>query len=188
MKDAPARAPLNRSAIFASLAEDLDIPHVLERFEVTPDRLRELFAEVAGFYRDQEAGCWTLFVDGAARGNPGPAGAGAVLRDPYGIVQGRLSHFLGKATNNVAEYQALLLGLEMARKRGVRNIKIFADSQLMVEQVNGGYQVKSPHLKPLHQAVLKALAGFTAYSLTHLERSQNGEADRLANQAIDQAR
>ncbi len=187
MKDEAAPPAVNRAAIFAALADRLDISEVLARFALTPDQLRELFQEVAGYYQDQERDYWTLFVDGASRGNPGPAGVGAVLRDPHGEVKGRLGHFLGQTTNNVAEYQALLLGLRMALSRGARKIKIYADSQLMVEQLNGGYQVKSPRLKPLYQAARQALAEFQTYCLTHIDRSLNQEADRLANQAIDQA-
>ncbi len=187
MTDEAAPAPLDRAAVFQALAEGLDLPRVLACFRLTPEQLRELFQEAADLYRERQDGPWTLFVDGAARGNPGPAGAGAVLTDSAGQVRGRISHFLGRATNNVAEYRALLLGLELARQRGVRRLRIFADSQLLVEQLNGRYRVRAPHLKPLYAAARQALAAFQTYSLTHVDRSANQEADRLANQAIDQA-
>jgi ribonuclease HI len=91
---------------------------------------------------------WSLYVDGACRGNPGPAGAGAVLYGPKGDKRAEDSRYLGEATNNVAEYQALLLGLELALKHGAKNLSIVSDSELMVRQLNGSYQVKKPHLFP----------------------------------------
>jgi ribonuclease HI len=174
-----------RARIFAALAQGMDIPQVLQRFQLSREDLQALFRDAAELYQAQEKGYWRLFCDGASRGNPGPSGAGAVLQDPCGHLQGRVARYLGKATNNVAEYQALLLGLEMALNRGVKRLKIFADSQLMVEQLNGGYQVKSPHLKPLWRQAMQALEKFEAYAIAHIDRALNAEADRLANQAID---
>jgi ribonuclease HI len=176
----------DRARIFAALAEGMDIPEVLQRFQLSRDDLQALFQDVAEFYQAQEGGFWRLFCDGASRGNPGPAGAGAILQDPLGNLQGRASRYLGKATNNVAEYQALLLGLEIALGRGVRRIKIFTDSQLMAEQLNGGYQIKSPQLKPLWRQATKELQKFEAYAISHIDRGLNQAADRLARQAIDQ--
>lgn len=174
-----------RARIFHALAQGMEIPEVLKRFQLTRDDLQALFLEVGEFYQAQEGGYWRLFCDGASRGNPGPAGAGAVLLDHIGNLQGRAARYLGKATNNVAEYQALLLGLEMALGRGVKRLKIFSDSQLLVEQLNGGYQVKSPQLKPLWRQATKELQKFEAYAISHIDRASNAEADRLANQAID---
>lgn len=131
---------------------------------------------------------WRLYCDGAARGNPGPAGAGAVLDDPQGQPRAQVSRYLGETTNNVAEYQALLLGLREARKLGVVRLQVFADSELLVKQLSGQYRVKSPRLLPLWQAAKKELQKFRAYAISHVPRTENRRADKLANQAIDQRR
>lgn len=128
-----------------------------------------------------------LYTDGAARGNPGPAGAGAVLLDPRGNELAALTRYLGKATNNVAEYQALILGLEEAAIQKVRRLKVHLDSELVVRQLNGQYKVRNPHLKPLYQRVLALLRAFDQVSIIHVRREFNRRADQLANQAIDQA-
>lgn len=141
---------------------------------------------MADAYRRRETGFWRLYCDGASRGNPGPAGAGALLYDPGGILKGQLSRYLGETTNNVAEYQALILGLQLAREQGAARIQILADSQLVVEQLNGSYRVKSPHLLPLWQQAKKELQNFEAYAISHVPRAQNSLADELANQGIDQ--
>ncbi len=130
-------------------------------------------------------GWWSLFCDGGARGNPGPAGAGAVLLDPAGGQAAALSRYLGVATNNLAEYQGLIMGLEEALAQGARELRVFADSELMVRQLNGQYQVKSPHLKPLHQKARALLARFARVEVGHVRREENSAADRLANQAMD---
>jgi ribonuclease HI len=126
-----------------------------------------------------------LWTDGAARGNPGPAGIGALLKTPSGEVLSADSAYLGKATNNVAEYKALLLGLERALALGVRRIEVRADSELLVKQIKGQYQVRSPGLRPLYQRALKLLARFESSRLVHVRREHNAEADRLANAGID---
>ncbi len=124
-------------------------------------------------------------MDGASRGNPGPAGAGAVLYDPGGEKRGEESRYLGKTTNNVAEYQALLLGLDLALRHGVRNLRIFSDSELLIRQLMGVYRVKKAHLYPLWLKVRETLQHFAGYGFTPLDRSLNVEADRLARQAVD---
>ncbi|OPX20612.1 MAG: hypothetical protein BZ151_03080 [Desulfobacca sp. 4484_104] len=148
--------------------------------------LQHLFGEAAEHYRSLEQDYWTLFVDGASRGNPGPAGAGAVLRDSQGQIRAEVRDYLGKATNNEAEYRALQMGLEAAQRLGVRRLYIFSDSKLVVEQLKGGYQVKSPNLKPWWEATRILLKKLDAYAISHVNRGQNQEADRLANEAIDQ--
>jgi len=183
----PTPPSVSPGAVLAALAETLDIPGVLARFGLTPVQLRELLHQAAQECQKETEGTWSLYVDGASRGNPGPAGAGAVLRDPTGHIRDSGSRYLGRTTNNVAEYQALLLGLELARRHGVRSLDIFADSELLVRQLTGRYRVRSPHLRPLYDAVRQTLSGFAAVRLRHLERSLNREADRLANQAIDLA-
>ncbi|MCI0573111.1 MAG: ribonuclease HI family protein [Myxococcaceae bacterium] len=127
-----------------------------------------------------------VYSDGAARGNPGPAGAGAVLTDTNGRVLERLGRFLGIQTNNYAEYQGLLLGLERARELGVHAVEIYADSELMIRQLNGEYRVKSPSLRPLFEEAQALLRGFSHFRLTHVRREQNVEADEMSNRAIDE--
>jgi len=129
-----------------------------------------------------------LFADGASRGNPGPSGAGALLTTPDGEVVAELAAFLGFATNNVAEYEALLLGLTGARARGATAITVRMDSELVVKQVNGSYQVKSPPLKRLHARVLVLRREFERFRIEHVPRAANAAADRLANLAIDERR
>jgi len=127
-----------------------------------------------------------LYTDGAARGNPGPAGAGALLLKPSGSVVAELSEYLGETTNNVAEYKALLLGLEKALALGASEIEILADSELIVRQLQGKYGVKNEGLKPLFQESVRLLRRFQKYSINHIDREENEAADRLANRAIDE--
>lgn len=179
-------APPSRSEIFKALAQELDIPAVCRRFGLTREDLVQLFQEAAALFEKENAGTWRLLVDGAARGNPGPAGAGAVLFDPSGHKRAQDSRYLGETTNNVAEYQAFILGLELALSLGVKNLHVSADSLLVVQQLKGVYQVKTPHLFPLWQQAQKTLQKFDTCAISHLDRSLNHEADRLARQAIDQ--
>jgi ribonuclease HI len=127
-----------------------------------------------------------LFSDGAARGNPGPAGAGAVLVDPEGKVVARLGKFLGTRTNNYAEYMGLLLGLRHARSLGTRELEVLADSELLIRQLEGRYQVKSPTLRPLYEEASRLLKGFSRVRLQHVPREQNKAADEMSNRAIDE--
>jgi ribonuclease HI len=133
-----------------------------------------------------EARTVRVFTDGAARGNPGPAGAGAVILDEEGRVLARLGKFLGKQTNNVAEYQGLLLGLRRARQMGAREVEIRADSQLLIRQLQGKYAVKNEVLKRLHEEALALLRSFERYELLHIPREQNELADEMSNRAIDE--
>ncbi|MFO0594802.1 MAG: ribonuclease HI family protein [Myxococcaceae bacterium] len=127
-----------------------------------------------------------LYSDGAARGNPGPAGAGAVLVEPSGQVVDKLGKFLGHQTNNFAEYHGLLLGLKRARELGVREVEVFADSELMIRQLGGRYQVKSPSLRPLYEEALKVLNEFERVKLVHVPREMNRAADEMSNRAIEE--
>ena len=131
---------------------------------------------------EREAVLWT---DGAARGNPGPAGIGAILKSETGEVLYTGSEYLGHTTNNVAEYKAVLLGLAGALAQGISRIEVRADSELLIKQLRGEYRVKSPGLKPLFEEARRLIARFTSVKLTHIRRELNGEADRLANQGID---
>ena len=126
-------------------------------------------------------------VDGAARGNPGEAGCGAVILDDAGSVVKELSCYLGHATNNVAEYEALLMGLEELRRLGKKKIRVQSDSQLLVRQLNGQYRVKDEKLKHLFDRARNLLGEFDPIRVVHVPRESNKLADRLANQAIDDA-
>lgn len=127
-----------------------------------------------------------VYSDGAARGNPGPAGAGAVLMDEDGEIVERLGRYLGTNTNNYAEYMGLILGLERARELGVREVEVLADSQLMIRQLGGSYKVKAENLKPLYEEALALLRGFDRVKLVHVPREQNKDADEMSNRAIDE--
>ena len=127
-------------------------------------------------------------VDGGARGNPGPAAAACVIASPAGEVLGEYSQLLGTATNNVAEYRALLLGLERARELGASEVEVIGDSELIAKQVQGRYKVKHEAMKPLHRAAMAALAGFERWSIQTVPRARNARADALVNAALDQAR
>lgn len=130
---------------------------------------------------------WLLMVDGAARGNPGDAGCGAAIYDENGIVVKELSRYLGRATNNVAEYEGLLMGLEALIELGPKNVIVQSDSQLMVRQLNGEYRVKDEKLKALFDHAMRLLRQFDSYRILHVRREMNKLADRLANLGIDQA-
>jgi ribonuclease HI len=126
-----------------------------------------------------------LAIDGAARGNPGPAGAGAALLDGQGNTLAEVGRFLGKATNNEAEYQALMLGLRLALERGFTRLAINTDSELLANQLNGSYRVKEPRLKKLFTEAHQLLDKFEKWEIKAVPREQNRLADRLANLAID---
>ncbi|MCA3015484.1 MAG: ribonuclease HI family protein [Myxococcaceae bacterium] len=127
-----------------------------------------------------------LYSDGAARGNPGLAGAGAVLVEPSGQVVDRIGKFLGTQTNNYAEYMGLLLGLRRARELSVREVEVFADSELMLRQLGGRYQVKSTSLRPLYEEALSLFNDFERVKLVHVPREMNRAADEMSNRAIDE--
>jgi ribonuclease HI len=126
-----------------------------------------------------------VHVDGGARGNPGPAAAAAVVSTPAGDVLDEAAVTIGRATNNVAEYRGLLLGLERARALGATEVDVVNDSELVAHQVTGRYKVKHPDMKPLHAQALTALRGFERWSIHPVPRSANADADALVNQALD---
>jgi ribonuclease HI len=126
-------------------------------------------------------------VDGGARGNPGPAAIAAVVATVSGEVLEERSERIGAATNNVAEYRALLLGIERARELGASEVELVGDSELVVRQVRGEYRVKDAGLKPLHGQVMNSLADFDRWSVRHVRREENVVADRLVNEVLDAA-
>ena len=173
-----ALAPLPAGITAAEAAAALEA--AAEALGAPPAGARREAAPAGGLVR--------LHVDGAARGNPGPAGFGAILdAAPDGP---RIVHcgYLGEATNNVAEYQALLWALGEARRRGFEAVEIRSDSELMVKQMRGEYRVKHPRLRDLHARAAALARGFRAFSIRHVPREENAEADALANRAIDERR
>jgi ribonuclease HI len=126
-----------------------------------------------------------VHVDGGARGNPGPAAIAAVVSDPDGAVLDEAAETIGEATNNVAEYRALLLGLERARALGADEVEVVGDSELVAKQVQGIYKVKHPAMRPLHQEATAALRGFGSWRVRTVPRAHNAHADALVNQALD---
>ena len=127
-----------------------------------------------------------IHIDGASRGNPGEAGFGVSVRDDEGAPRAELYGYLGRASNNVAEYQALLHALRWARAHGARAVRVYSDSELVVRQINGQYRVKHPDMVPLHREAVALLRQFESATVSHVRREQNRDADRLANQALDE--
>jgi ribonuclease HI len=126
-----------------------------------------------------------VHVDGGARGNPGPAAIGVVISAADGSVLDELGERIGVATNNVAEYQALLRGLERAAALGAREVSLVNDSELVAKQLTGAYRVKHPAMRPLHQEAMTALRGFDRWQIRSVPRAENARADELVNQALD---
>ena len=130
-------------------------------------------------------GVYTANIDGAARGNPGPASYGLVLRRPDGTPLESLGKYIGRHTNNVAEYYALIAALDYAVAHGIKRLRVQSDSQLIVNQIKGLYKVKHPDLRPLHERAKKLAAGLEAFAIQYVPREQNREADAAANAALD---
>ena len=126
-----------------------------------------------------------IYVDGASRGNPGASGAGAIIKDARGKTIKKLRKRLGVATNNVAEYSAFVMALREAKAMGASSVHVFADSELLVKQIKGVYKVKSDNLKALYSEAIGLIDLFDEFSVSHIDREKNSEADRLANEAID---
>ena len=126
-----------------------------------------------------------IFTDGASQGNPGQSAIGAVIRDGQGRVISRISRRIGHATNNQAEYTAIIAALEEASRLGAEEVEVRADSELVVKQLNGQYKVKKATLRPLYQKVVRLIGSLEAFTITYIPRTQNREADRLANKALN---
>lgn len=127
-----------------------------------------------------------MYADGGARGNPGPAGSGAVLYDEAGKEIAGVKKFLGKTTNNVAEYTAVIIGLEKAKSMGAKTIHVRLDSELVVKQMKGIYKVRQPHLQTLYARIHELCTDFTSIDFQHVRREMNVRADELANEAMDE--
>ena len=130
-------------------------------------------------------GAYTANIDGAARGNPGPASYGVVIRRPDGKTVESLGKYIGRHTNNVAEYYALIAALDYAAANGIKRLRVHSDSQLIVNQIKGLYKVKHPDLRPLHERAKRQAAGLEAFTIQYVPREQNREADAAANAALD---
>lgn len=150
--------------------------------EKSPYRSQEL---PGGTISTSEQGYLIAYIDGGARGNPGPAGYGVVFEDEIGRPVAELSEFLGHQTNNYAEYSALLAALNYTLRHGFKALKVISDSELLVKQINGEYKVSNPTLKELHGRAMKMLDQFDYFEINHVLREKNREADRLANLAMD---
>jgi len=135
---------------------------------------------------EAKAPAWRANIDGGSRGNPGPASYGVVIRDPRGEIVARLKKYIGRTTNNVAEYYGLIAALDYAQSNHIRALRIESDSELMVKQMRGQYKVKSADLKPLFERAIKMSQTFAAFRIDHVFREQNKEADALANEAMDE--
>ncbi len=125
-------------------------------------------------------------IDGCSRRNPGPAAYGVVIRDPSGAVVAKLKKYIGRATNNVAEYYGLIAALDYAQSHGIRALCIESDSELLVKQMRGQYKVKSAELRPLFEGARKMAQAFESFRIDHVYRERNAEADALVNEALDE--
>ncbi len=173
------------SSVLRHLAGTMDIGKTLEELPgLTQERLSDILARASEKIEMIVNAKAQIWVDGAARGNPGEGGAGAYMKIPGCEATGR-GEFLGKTTNNVAEYRALLLGLEMASDLNIKTAEIYSDSELMIKQMTGEYRVKNENLRNLFSTAQKAAGRLESVSYRHVPREENVEADRLANMALD---
>lgn len=146
------------------------------------DRNPSMFAETP---EESDERTLVFHIDGGARGNPGPAGYGVLVQDEAGKKVDALSVFLGVQTNNFAEYSGLVAALEYALEHGVKAVKVYSDSELLVKQIKGEYKVKSPALLDIYREAKDLIRKLNSFQIRHVMREQNREADRLANQAMD---
>lgn len=178
--------PARMSQVIKKLASGHKIEEISVAEGCTKDALKEALFALADRIDDEFGlGQVVLAVDGASRGNPGPAGIGAAILDQNGRSLAELSRYIGRATNNEAEYQALIMGLELARDRRHPAIVVQTDSELMAKQVRGEYRVKEPRLRETYARAHQLLEGFKRWEIRSVPRAQNRLADRLSNIAID---
>jgi ribonuclease HI len=149
-------------------------------------RGKDLFADAPAEPKPANAAAYRINIDGGSRGNPGPASYGVIIRDGSGEIVARLKKYIGRMTNNVAEYYGLIAALDYAESHGVKAIRIESDSELLVKQMRGQYKVKSEDLRPLFERALKMSKAFGTFRIEHVYREQNREADALANEALDE--
>ncbi len=175
----PSLPPFVVRGVLLRAAEEMDFPVAVEPVtenDATKDDSREIPHRLS------------LFTDGASKGNPGEAGAGVVVFDENQQIVREACKYLGYCTNNVAEYKALILGLEEVERLGAREVSIFVDSELLARQVQGRYAVRNANLRPLFGEIQKRLSVFRKYTISHVRREENVRADQLANEAIKNSR
>jgi ribonuclease HI len=153
---------------------------------VPTPRGARLFADAAPEPKPAAAAAFRANIDGGSRGNPGPASYGVVIRDARGQIVAKLKKYIGRLTNNVAEYYGLIAALDYAQSQGIRALRIESDSELLVKQMRGQYKVKSAELRPLFERARKMSQSFESFRIDHVYREQNREADALANEALDE--
>ncbi|HXR09459.1 MAG TPA: ribonuclease HI family protein [Candidatus Acidoferrales bacterium] len=149
-------------------------------------RGKDLFGDAPAEPKPAAAAAYRINIDGGSRGNPGPAAYGVIIRDARGEIVAQLKKYIGRMTNNVAEYYGLIAALDYAESHAVKAIRIESDSELLVKQMRGQYKVKSEDLRPLFERALKMSKGFESFRIEHVYREQNREADALANEALDE--
>jgi ribonuclease HI len=149
-------------------------------------RGKDLFADAPAEPKLAAAAAYRANIDGGSRGNPGPAAYGVIIRDGSGEVVAKLKKYIGRMTNNVAEYYGLIAALDYAESHSVKSIRVESDSELLVKQMRGQYKVKSEDLRPLFERALKMSKAFDSFRIEHVYREQNREADALANEALDE--
>ena len=152
----------------------------------TTPRGKGLFGEAAPEPKPATAAAYRINIDGGSRGNPGPAAYGVLIRDGRGEIVAKLKKYIGRFTNNVAEYYGLIAAMDYAQSHGIRALRIESDSELLVKQMRGQYKVKSADLQPLFERAKKMSQGFESFRIDHVYREQNREADALANDALDE--
>ena len=150
-------------------------------------RGKSLFSDAGEETKPAAAATYRINIDGASRGNPGPASYGVLIRDARGEPVAKLKKYIGRFTNNVAEYYGLIAAMDYAQSHGARAIRVESDSELLVKQMRGLYKVKSADLQPLYERAQKMSKGFDQFRVEHVYREQNREADALANEALDEA-
>lgn len=171
--------------LFKAIRSHLSVSDLCRAVDESGEEVEKLFDMVQSLLARRHNERVVIYTDGAARGNPGPAGAGVVIETCSGKNLALISEFLGEMTNNMAEYQALLLGMRKAVELGVTSVVVRSDSELMVQQMRGVYRVKNRNLLELHKACTSLVSHFEEFAIEHVERRTNTRADALANNAID---
>lgn len=176
---------ISDSRLLELISKNIDLKRLrIEEPTLTRERLEALFHRLQTLI-SRKGGKLSLYIDGAARGNPGKAGIGVVLYRLRKRVLEEVSEYIGETTNNIAEYKALLRALEKALEHGAREVVIYSDSELLVKQLKGEYRVKAPPLAPLYMEARRLLGGLVRWEVEHIPREENTRADALANLAID---
>jgi ribonuclease HI len=175
--------------VLADLAADLDPAATLKKHRLHAEELRAILLRAASALTPAPAAADAVFVvqvDGAARGNPGPAGAGILISRDGRVVEGIAQYLGASLTNNQAEYNALIIGLTRVQELGAEKVEVRSDSELMVRQMRGQYRVKNQALAGLFERARRLATGFRSFDIVHVRRELNGDADRLANRALDE--